>query len=92
VHLPNLAKGHVSRARPTRPNKRGLFSRYLLLPVFLAGAESLRVVAVSRVGEADRVRRDRRERPRRGGRELDNTGAEEDGFVQSADSMTDEPA
>jgi hypothetical protein len=36
------------------------------------GAESWRVVVGSRFGEADRMRRDRRERPRRGGREWDN--------------------
>ena len=32
----------------------------------------LRVAAVSRFGEADRMRRNRRERPRHGGRERDN--------------------
>ena len=36
----------------------------------------------SRFGEADRMRRDRRERPRRGGRERDNETAEEDRTVQ----------
>ena len=40
------------------------------IPVFLVGAESWR--AGARFGEADRVRRDRRERPRRGGLEWDN--------------------
>jgi hypothetical protein len=44
----------------------------LVLPVFLAGADPWRVAVGSRFGEADRVRRDRRERPRRGGRERDN--------------------
>lgn len=41
-------------------------------PIFLAGAESWRAGAGSRFGEADRMRRDRRERPRRGARERDN--------------------
>jgi hypothetical protein len=44
----------------------------LLFSVFLAAANSLVSGRRARVGEADRMRRDRRERPRRGGRELDN--------------------
>jgi len=39
------------------------------------GAAPWRVATVSRGGEADRVRRDRRERPRREGRERDNKSA-----------------
>jgi hypothetical protein len=38
----------------------------------LQAPNSWRVDAGSRFGEADRMRRDRRERPRRGGRKLDN--------------------
>jgi hypothetical protein len=53
-----------------------------LLRVFLVGADPWRVDAGSRFGEADRMRRDRRERPRRGGRERDNGTAKEDGAVQ----------
>jgi hypothetical protein len=41
-------------------------------PSSSVGADSWRVDVVSRFGEADRMRRDRRERPRRGGRERDN--------------------
>jgi hypothetical protein len=48
---------------------------------------------VSRFGEADRMRRDCRERPRRGGRERDTWIAEEDGVMQhrvaSRVSLTD---
>jgi len=41
-------------------------------PSFRQVPRSLRVAAGSRGGEADGMRRDRRERPRGGGRELDN--------------------
>src|ERR1700733_8381135 len=44
--------------------------------------EPWRAGAGSRFGVADRMRRDRRERPRRGGRERDTGSAEEDGNVQ----------
>jgi hypothetical protein len=44
-------------------------------PSFPQAPRSVRVAARSRVGVADRMRRDRRERPRRGGRELDNYAA-----------------
>jgi len=50
----------------------GLTTDLLHSSVFLVGAGSWRVDVGSRFGEAGRMRRDRRERPRRGGRERDN--------------------
>ena len=51
---------------------RPLWSGSCSPPSSSIGADPWRVVAGSRFGEADRMRRDRRERLRRGGRELDN--------------------
>jgi hypothetical protein len=58
-------------AWPLISDWRGI-AAHSVLSVFPAGAEPWRAGAVSRFGEADRMRRDRRERPRRGGRERDN--------------------
>jgi hypothetical protein len=54
----------------------------LFLPVFPAGATIRASGRRSRVGVADRMRRDRRERPRRGGREPDNCAARKTGSGQ----------
>ena len=71
--LPHMITGNKAAARPglSRPAvpRVGGFS---FLSVFPAGAEPWRAGAVSRFGEADRMRRDRREQPTRGGRERDN--------------------
>ena len=56
--------------------------RFLLWSVVLIGAKPWRVGAGSRFGGADRMRRDRRERPRYGSRERDNCAAQEDGTAQ----------
>jgi hypothetical protein len=47
-------------------------SGFSVLSVFPVDAKPWRAGAVSRFGEADRMRRDRRERPRQGSRERDN--------------------
>jgi hypothetical protein len=54
---------------------------YYFCPSSSIGAGPWRADVASRFGEADRMRRDRRERPRRGGREQDNRVAEEDGTM-----------
>jgi hypothetical protein len=77
--LPHMITGNKTAARPDLPRPavpRGRRSirvfGFSVPSVFPAGAQPWRVGAVSRFGEADRMRCDRRERPRHGGREQDN--------------------
>jgi hypothetical protein len=70
------------QVRQLAPQARVLSRRVLVCAVLLTGAEPVRAGAGSRFGAADRMRRDRKERPRRGGRERDTGIAEEDGTGQ----------
>jgi len=59
-------------AYASEPDRRSAACGSCFPPSSSIGADRQRVGAGSKFGEADRMRRDRRERPRRGGRELDN--------------------
>src|ERR1039458_2727702 len=71
-HVTTIDPEYPRRLQVSRTAKRNSSPAACSCPSFSQPPTPLRVVTGSRVGEADRVRRDRRERPGRGGRERDN--------------------